>query len=74
MFPSFEKDYFGKEVEWKGKHEEQFVVIEPQEKKKEIMGEKKVRRYKHGDVGCESDCDRRGGDRDDRRTGQERGG
>lgn len=71
---SFEKDRLGKDLEWKRKNEEELVVIDPREKEKEIVGDKKARRHKDGNAGRGRDRDRRGGDRDDRRPGRERGG
>lgn len=69
---SFEKDRLGKDLEWKRKNEEELVVIDPREKEKEIVGEKKARRNKEGDAG--RDRDRRGADRDERRNDRDRGG
>lgn len=45
---TFEKDRLGKNLEWKRKNEEELVVIDPREKSKKIMEEK---REKRGDRG-----------------------
>lgn len=44
---SFEKDRLGKDLTWKKKNEE-LSVIDPREKEKEILGEKKERRKGDG--------------------------
>ncbi|KAK7512382.1 cyclophilin-like domain-containing protein [Phyllosticta citriasiana] len=62
---SFEKDRLGKDLEWKRKNEEELVVIDPREKAKEIVGEKKGRR--------DGERDRRHGDRE-KRGDREKGG
>lgn len=62
---SFEKDRLGKDLEWKRKNEEELVVIDPREKEKQIVGEKKGRR--------DGERDRGGRDRE-RRGDRERGG
>ncbi|KAK0662685.1 Peptidyl-prolyl isomerase CWC27 [Lasiodiplodia hormozganensis] len=69
---SFEKDRLGKDLEWKRKNEEELVVIDPREKEKEIVGEKRARGNKEGDAG--RDRDRRGADRHERRNDRDRGG
>lgn len=38
---TFEKDRLGKDLEWKRKNEEELLVIDPREKQKEIMSERK---------------------------------
>ncbi|KAK7534290.1 cyclophilin-like domain-containing protein [Phyllosticta citribraziliensis] len=62
---SFEKDRLGKDLEWKRKNDEELVVIDPREKVKEIVGEKKGKR--------DGDRDRRDADRE-RRADRGRGG
>ncbi|EOD46317.1 putative peptidyl-prolyl isomerase cwc27 protein [Neofusicoccum parvum UCRNP2] len=71
---TFEKDRLGKDLEWKRKNEEELVVIDPREKAKEIVGDKKGRKHRDGDVGRDRDRDRRGGDRADRQNDRDRGG
>ncbi|KKY18653.1 putative peptidyl-prolyl isomerase cwc27 [Diplodia seriata] len=64
---SFEKDRLGKDLEWKRKNEEELVVIDPREKAKEIVGDKKAKRNKEGNAG-------RDRDRDEKRNDRGRGG
>lgn len=72
---TFEKDRLGKDLEWKRKNEEELVVIDPREKEKEIVGDKRAKKNKSGGTGREWDRDRKG-ERDDRdRSGKpEKGG
>ncbi|KAH7051173.1 cyclophilin-like domain-containing protein [Macrophomina phaseolina] len=47
---SFEKDRLGKDLEWKRKNEEELVVIDPREKEKEIVGDKKSKRHRDAEI------------------------
>lgn len=68
---NFDKDRLGKDLNWKKKNEEELVVIDPREKTKEIMGERRAQKMAKigGNTGRAWDRDREQGRIPERRAG-----
>lgn len=71
---SFNKDRFGKDLNWKRKNEEDLVVIDPREKTKEIMEEHRARKVARSSGNADKtwDRDRERGRLPERRAGEKR--
>lgn len=69
---NFDKDRLGKDLNWKKKNEEDLVVIDPREKTKEIMGERRAKKMamSGGNTGRAWDRDRERGRIPERRAGE----
>lgn len=69
---SFEKDRLGKDLKWKKKNEEELVVIDPREKTKDLMEERRAKRMARsgGNRSKAWDKDRERGRLPERRVGE----